>query len=198
MVSASETSKGSPAADVLQNLVIPEADHLVSPPFEPGRSRRVRFLPFGVLPAIDLHDQTPPATGEVDDVSTDGRLMPEVTAIQLSRAKSRPQSMLGQRPLGAQPPGARACVHGDPPPCLPPARGEEFKWGLSPVQGEETGLDAAYVCDLPASPLRGEGTVRGHREAVQGTGRWTSTVRIAGEAPFTLLPPVQGGGREGG
>ena len=34
--------------------------------------------------------------------------------------------------------------------------------------------------------------MRGHREAVQGAGRWASAVRIAGEAPFTLLPPVQG------
>ena len=62
------------------------------------------------------------------------------------------------------------------------------------LEGEETELDAAYVYDHPTSPLQGEGRVRGHREAVQGTGRWTSTVRIAGEAPFTLLPPVQGEG----
>ena len=72
-----------------------------------------------------------------------------------------------------------------PPPDLPPVQGGGVQVGPSPCPG---GFRWGLL------PGRGRGRCGGHREAVQGAGRWASAVGIAGEAPFTLLPPVQGGG----
>ncbi len=119
------------AIGIAENVVVPEAQNLEALAFEPGRARGVRVPPARVLAAVDLDDEEALETGEIDDVTPDGRLAAEPAIVEPSVAQARPQPALGVGRGLAEGAGARrgrgasiAVSSGMPPtPTLPHAGG---------------------------------------------------------------------------
>ena len=83
-VSASRTLHRS---GVLQNLVIPEPEHLVSPSLKPGRALIIVLNLIRMLPAVCLDDEPGLVTYQVGDEGTDAVLATELEPFQLPIAQ---------------------------------------------------------------------------------------------------------------
>jgi hypothetical protein len=79
------------AIRVLDHLAVPEAKHCESLLAQVLIPNSIHFPAGCVLPAIHFDDQFPLEAGEVDDVSADGLLAPELQAGELLPAKMAPQ-----------------------------------------------------------------------------------------------------------
>jgi hypothetical protein len=91
---------GPDALEILQNVVVLEADEAEALAFEICSPASVAF--GGVLAAVDLDDQAPFRTQEIDDVAVDLHLLPEFDAIQLTAAQDAPEFPLGIRGVLAE------------------------------------------------------------------------------------------------
>jgi hypothetical protein len=105
------------AIDVRQHFVVPETDHAISFRFEKSGSLRVRGHLLHVLPAINLDDELCLVTCEIDNVTTDTDLPPEV---RIRQSQTMPQ-MPPQLPLRFR----RRLAHG--------ARESFIRWGNGPI-----------------------------------------------------------------
>ena len=72
---------------VLQNLVIPEPEHLVSPSLKPGRALIIVLNLIRMLPAVCLDDEPGLVTYQVGDEGTDAVLATELEPFQLPIAQ---------------------------------------------------------------------------------------------------------------
>jgi len=87
--------------DVPENIVIPKAHHAIIPGSQPGIADSIR-LGVGVLPAVELDNQSMPAANEVADVRTDWPLPDELGARYLPIAQPPPKLVLGVCLIGSQ------------------------------------------------------------------------------------------------
>jgi hypothetical protein len=75
---------------ILNDVIIPDADHAIAE----GAKFAVALTVFGifrVLAVVELYDQAPIATNEVDIIPADGLLADEFAATELATANARPQ-----------------------------------------------------------------------------------------------------------
>ncbi len=79
-----------------QDLVVPEAEDPEATPAQLEVPRSVTHI-FGVLAAIDFHNQVMLEAGEIDDGTTDRHLPAELEAVQPAIAQPIPQAHLGIR-----------------------------------------------------------------------------------------------------
>jgi hypothetical protein len=81
--------------DIGQYIIVPESHRSrIGPPRTANLLSSIATMVrsrFGVLPAIDFHDQSPFQTGEIDDVGTYRMLSPELASQQLSAPEMFPQ-----------------------------------------------------------------------------------------------------------
>ena len=83
------------ALDIIQHVVVPEADDVIPAFFQRGRPLAVRLSSFAMLATIDLNDQFSFERNEVDDISGERNLSFEFDAIKPACAKSGPQKLFG-------------------------------------------------------------------------------------------------------
>ena len=111
------------ALKIGQNVVIPKPDDVVPAFFKSRCALVVRGGAFAMLPAIDFNHQFSVQSDEVDYKSRKRDLPFEFYAIELTRAKSRPEQALGFGGISAEPAGVPS--HRLSPLTLPsPQRGE--------------------------------------------------------------------------
>ncbi len=87
--------------DIGQHIIVPEPDNHELQTLDANVTSMVRSR-FGVLPAIDFHDQSPFEASEIDDVRTDRVLSPELASQQLSASEMFPQFGFRVRHVRAQ------------------------------------------------------------------------------------------------
>ena len=88
------------AVDILQDVVVPEADNPVAESFDGPSPLGVDFFPM--LPAIQFDDDVPFAACEVGDVPADWELAGELRAFQLARAEMPPEQLFGVGAAGSE------------------------------------------------------------------------------------------------
>jgi len=81
--------------DPKENLIVPESQHSPASTFKPSRSSRIAHLLNGVLPAIQLDDETSLDTCEVGEEWTDCMLPPEFAASNPAVTQMPPEFLLG-------------------------------------------------------------------------------------------------------
>jgi len=94
--------------------VIPKAKNPITLRIEPSIALNVPCV-LGMLPTIDLDNETSFVTDEVDDEAADQRLAPETQAIEAMRSQRGPKTVLGIRHAAAQRLGASALKFRDGP-----------------------------------------------------------------------------------
>lgn len=107
-----------------ENLVIPEANDAKSLLSEKPRTLPIAPRLLGMLPAIDLDDELPLQTSEVNDIWADGALAAKAIARETPPPHVRPQTPLGVGHELAQRSCAFVCHGGfaEAPPPHPPPR----------------------------------------------------------------------------
>ncbi len=90
---------------ILQNLIVPISNDPKPFALKPGRPLGIGISPLRMLPAIQLNDDLPLVTNEVDDVIPNRRLPPKPEPAQLPVTNPRPKPFLGLGERLAQPPG---------------------------------------------------------------------------------------------
>jgi hypothetical protein len=85
-------------------LRVPEPNNAISLLFEPSLSLDValRLVITVVMPAIELNDEAPRWTKEVNDIWADRRLSSEVGAFERNLLECPPQDALVRRGIGSQ------------------------------------------------------------------------------------------------
>jgi hypothetical protein len=81
--------------DIVQDVVVAETNDVITAFFQRGSMLGVQFRSFTVLTAIGLDNQFSIECDEVDNESCDRNLPFEFNVVELARAKSRPQQLLG-------------------------------------------------------------------------------------------------------
>src|SRR6266851_1535032 len=81
------------ALDIAKHLVVPKSQDVKSLSLQPSCSRIVFNDATRVLPAIDFDDEPSGKAREIDNVRTDRHLPAESMAIDLLKAKRRPQAL---------------------------------------------------------------------------------------------------------
>lgn len=84
----------SDALGIGQNVVVPEPQHTPPLPLEPFGPRGVGFV-VRMLTAIGFNDEPMLQAHEIDDVSADGPLAPELVTGHSPVAKYRPEAPFG-------------------------------------------------------------------------------------------------------
>ncbi len=82
------------AVDVLEYVMIPEANDPKTKPFECSRSRFIFGNSLGVLPAIQFDDQPRLKRSEVSHIPTDRDLPPEFISVEPTPAQVLPKQLL--------------------------------------------------------------------------------------------------------
>ena len=146
--------------DIGQHVIVPESDNHELQTSDASIATMVRSR-FGVLPAIDFHDQSPFHTGEIDNLGTYRMLSPELASQQLSATEMFPQ--LGFRVCHVRPQDARE---------IPPL---PFPHGWSPSIQEPSFehqdlTESVGKLRAPSQPSPARGGRRIPRDDLGGTG----------------------------
>jgi hypothetical protein len=83
------------ALRLLQHVVVPKAQHAIASRSEKRGSRRICAGACHVLTPIDLNDDPPLVTGEIDEIGTDGRLAAKMKFLSEQGAQMPPELSLG-------------------------------------------------------------------------------------------------------
>src|SRR5579862_5714473 len=101
------------AVEVVDDLIVPEADHAIAVSGQLGGARRVGLPMRGVLAAVELDRQLQRGTGEVDDTPADRMLPPELPR-QGARPEGQPEALFDVGGVAAKPACQRrwaSCSH---------------------------------------------------------------------------------------
>jgi hypothetical protein len=79
---------------VLQNLIVPESENTKATTFEMVGTAQLVLVRRSMLAAVDFDNETMRKTDEVDDVSIDRLLTPELESLQLPASEQSPQRSL--------------------------------------------------------------------------------------------------------
>lgn len=63
---------------ILQNIIVPETQHTIPQSFKSSCAPYIFFYLFGMLPTVQLYDQSRIATDEINDVTINFMLSPEL------------------------------------------------------------------------------------------------------------------------
>lgn len=89
------------AVEILENLVVPEADHAVAVGFDDAGAVRVGGA-FGMLPSVQFNREAQASAREVGDEVADWKLPGELRALEPARAQVQPQALFSVGRIVAQ------------------------------------------------------------------------------------------------